>query len=81
MFITFPKTSTPRGEQRWIHPSRVTRVSLATDSSDEPILALCFDGPDKIVVHGSDPASVAITQQVTTALKDWRPPRPARHAA
>lgn len=68
MFNQFLKISTPGGEQRWINLGRVTRVSLATDSGGEPVLAFCFDGQDKVVLHGSDPANRAVIQQVAASL-------------
>lgn len=68
MFNQFLKISLPGGEQRWINIARVTRVSLATDSSGEPVLAFCFDGQDKVVIHGSDAANRAVIQQVAAAF-------------
>lgn len=64
----FLKITTGTGEQRWINLDRVTRVSLATDSSGEPVLVFCFDGQDRVAVHGNDDAGRSLIREISGSL-------------
>ena len=68
MFNNFFCISTSNGEQRWINLARVTRISLAKDSNDETVLAFCFDGQDRVVVHGSNPEDRALIDHISASL-------------
>lgn len=68
MFNRLLKVSTANGEQRWINLDRVTRVSKAVDNSGDPVLAFCFDGQDKVTVHGVDRDSRGLIDRITSAL-------------
>ena len=68
MFTKFMKITSQTGEQRWINLDRVTRVSLATDSSDDPILVFCFDGQDHVKIHGTDEDSRILIRRIASSL-------------
>ncbi|MBS0196439.1 MAG: hypothetical protein JSR77_06755 [Planctomycetes bacterium] len=62
------KINSPNGEQRWINLDRVTRVSLATDESGDPVLVFCFDQNDQVRIHGTDPENRALIHRIATTL-------------
>lgn len=64
----FLKITSGTGEQRWINLDRVTRVSMATDSSGEPVLVFCFDGQDRVAVHGNDDQGRTLIRQISASL-------------
>lgn len=68
MFDRFLKFTSSQHEQRWINLDRVTRVSLATDESGDPILAFCFDGQDRVLVHGSDEDTRILIRRIAASL-------------
>ena len=54
MTTNYLKVTTSNGEDRWINLARVTRISLSRDQTGESAMTFCFDGADKVTVHGSD---------------------------
>ncbi|MFO0831007.1 MAG: hypothetical protein U0637_04085 [Phycisphaerales bacterium] len=64
----FMRLSSSTGERRWINLDRVTRISLATDPSGDPILVFSFDGHDQIRVHGSDNESRELIRAIAQTL-------------
>ncbi len=68
MFNRLLKITSGNGEQRWINLDRVTRVSMATDSTGDLVLAFCFDGVDQVKIHGSDDQSRALIRRVVQSL-------------
>jgi len=54
MTNSFLKITTSNGEERWVNLARVTRISLSRDQAGEAAMTFCFDGADKVTVHGSD---------------------------
>lgn len=81
MFQRFLKVTNANGEQRWINLDRVTRVSMAIDSAGVPILAFCFDGNDRVLVHGTDEEAQSLIRQVATALDRVTEPKLTTRAA
>lgn len=81
MLTRLMKVSTGSGEQRWINLDRVTRISKATDNSGEPILAFCFDGQDKVTLHGNDKESCGLIQRITDSLDSIAESTSLRRAA
>ncbi len=67
MFNRFLKINTC-GEQRWINVDRVTRVSLATEHCGMTVLVFCFDGAEKVIVHGDSEDNLALIQQLIQSL-------------
>lgn len=68
MFNRLLKITSTSNEQRWINLDRVTRVSLAVDSAGDPVLAFCFDGSDKVLVHGTDEDSRILIRRIVSTL-------------
>jgi len=68
MFNRLLKITSVNGEQRWINLDRVTRVSMATDSSGDPLLVFCFDGQDRVSVHGTDEDSRILIRRIAGSL-------------
>lgn len=81
MFERFMKVSTVNGEQRWINLDRVTRVSMATDQAGEQILVFCFDGADRVTIHGADADSRALIKRTAASLDSFTDAPPTRRAA
>jgi len=70
MFNRFMKITAASGEQRWVNLDRVTRVSLARDTSGDEVLVFCFDGTDQVKIHGSDGESRALIHRVAASLNN-----------
>ena len=81
MFNRFLKVSTTNGEQRWINLDRVTRVSLATDPAGEQVMAFCFDGQDRVLIHGADEDSRILMRRIISSLDDVAQSAGMRYAA
>lgn len=81
MFDRFMKISSVNGEQRWINLDRVTRVSMAVDQGGEPILVFCFDGNDRVTIHGSDDDSRALIRRTAASLDSFADASCKRRAA
>ncbi len=81
MFERFLKVSCPNGEKRWINLDRVTRVSLAKEQDGEAVLAFCFDGTDRLKIHGTDEESRILISRITESLDSVAQRPGMRHAA
>jgi hypothetical protein len=68
MFNRFMKITGTNGEQRWVNLDRVTRVSLAKDTSGDEILVFCFDGQDHVKLHGNDDSNRELIHRITSSL-------------
>lgn len=68
MFNRLMKVTGSTGEQRWINLDRITRVSLAKDTSGDEMLVFCFDGQDQVKIHGNDAASRELIARIKTSL-------------
>lgn len=68
MNTRFLKITSVNGEHRWVNLDRVTRVSLATDSAGDPVLAFCFDGQDQVRIHGADEESRILIRRIASSL-------------
>ncbi len=68
MFNRLLKINSVNGEQRWINLDRVTRVSMATESTGDPVLVFSFDGQDRVTVHGSDEDSRILIRRIAASL-------------
>lgn len=68
MFDRFMKFTSSSGEQRWINLDRVTRISMAVDDAGDPVMAICFDGEDRVLVHGNDEDSRILIRRIAASL-------------
>lgn len=68
MFTKLMKFTSRTGEQRWINFDRVTRISLANDTSDDPVLTICFEGQDHVKIHGTDEDSRILIRRIASSL-------------
>ncbi|MCB9838041.1 MAG: hypothetical protein H6813_01775 [Phycisphaeraceae bacterium] len=68
MDIRFLKVTSSNGEQRWINLDLVTRVSMAKESDGNPVLVFCFEGDDRVTIHGVDDVSRTLIQDVVSTL-------------
>ncbi len=67
------KLETSDGEVRWINLDRVRRVTLAEETSGEPLLVIVFDdggANDEVRIHGSDDKNRQVIQTVVSRLDD-----------
>ncbi|MFO0836571.1 MAG: hypothetical protein U0638_16525 [Phycisphaerales bacterium] len=68
MFDRFMKFTRSSGEQRWINLDRVTRISMAVDDAGDSVMAISFDGEDRVLVHGNDEASRILIRRIAASL-------------
>lgn len=71
--MNFVKIITSDGETRWINLAQVSRVTTATESQDEPLLAVMFAdaNPEAVLkIHGTDDVNREAIRKFTTALND-----------
>ncbi len=68
MMNNFVKITTSNGEERWVNLSRVTRISLSRDQGGESSMTFCFDGTDKVTVHGSDERNREVIRRLVAQL-------------
>lgn len=61
------KITTSNGEQRWINLNRLTRVTVV-EKDHEPLMTFCFDGDDRVVIHGTDEASCDLIRRIVATL-------------
>jgi len=68
MFDRFMKLTSSSGEQRSINLDRAKRISMAVDDAREPVMVICFDGSDRVLVHGDDEDSRILIRRIAASL-------------
>lgn len=68
MFDRFMKLTSSSGEQRSINLDRAKRISMAVDDAGEPVMVICFDGSDRVLVHGDDEDSRILIRRIAASL-------------
>lgn len=68
----YVQIQTSDDETRWINLAQVSRVTLATASNDEPLLAVFFNDADpenKLQIRGANDADRAAIEAIVRRLK------------